>query len=174
MRCAAFHDVFMQEFPFQILPVRPRRDLRAAASLFRAYATSLPIDLAYQGFEEEVAALPGKYAPPSGALLLARRADGEAIGCVALRAIEPEGCCELKRLYVSPEGRGLGLGRALVTAILAEAAQLGYREIRLDTLPTMTGALALYRKAGFEPTAPYYDTPITGTVFLAKRLSPLQ
>jgi ribosomal protein S18 acetylase RimI-like enzyme len=164
----------MPDAQFHIVPASDAADLSAAASLFRAYAASLPIDLAYQDFEAELAALPGKYAPPSGALLLARWADGEAIGCVALRAIEPEGCCEMKRLYVSPEGRGLGLGRALVTAILAEAVQLGYREIRLDTLPTMTGALALYRKAGFEPAAPYYDTPIAGTVFLAKRLSSLQ
>jgi ribosomal protein S18 acetylase RimI-like enzyme len=159
---------------FQILPAKSAADLTAAATLFRAYAASLPIDLAYQGFEAELAALPGKYAPPSGALLLARRADGEAIGCVALRPIEPEGCSEMKRLFVSPEGRRLGLGRALVAAILSEAARIGYREIRLDTLSSMTEALALYRNAGFEPVPPYYDTPIAGTVFLAKRLSPLQ
>jgi ribosomal protein S18 acetylase RimI-like enzyme len=164
----------IREKSFRIFPAKTVADVDATASLFRAYAASLPIDLAYQGFEAELAALPGKYAPPSGALLLARRADGEAIGCVALRANEPEGCCEMKRLYVSPEGRGLGLGRALVTAILAEAARIGYREIRLDTLGTMTGALALYQKAGFEPVPPYYDTPIAGTIFFAKRLSPLQ
>ena len=156
------------------MPAVTQADLAAAASLFRAYAASLPIDLAYQGFEAELAALPGKYAPQHGALLLARGKDGASLGCVALRAIEPEGCCEMKRLYVSPEGRGLGLGKALVQAILSEAAKLGYREIRLDTLPTMTGALALYRKMGFEPVAAYYDTPIAGTVFLAKRLSSLQ
>jgi ribosomal protein S18 acetylase RimI-like enzyme len=160
----------MTENSTKITQIGTHADLAAAASLFRAYAASLPIDLAYQGFDTELAVLPGKYAPPSGALLLARRADGEAIGCVALRPIIPMGCCEMKRLYVAPQGRGLGLGHALVAAILAEAAQIGYREMRLDTLATMTEALALYRKSGFEPIAPYYDTPIGGTVFLAKRL----
>jgi ribosomal protein S18 acetylase RimI-like enzyme len=164
----------MTENSIKITPAGTPADFAAAAYLFRAYAASLPIDLAYQDFEAELAALPGKYAPPSGALLLARGADGEAIGCVALRAIEPEGCCEMKRLYVAPQGRGFGLGHALVAAILAEAAQIEYREMRLDTLDTMTEALALYRKSGFEPIAPYYDTPIAGTVFLARRLSPLQ
>jgi ribosomal protein S18 acetylase RimI-like enzyme len=159
---------------FQILPAKSAADLTAAATLFRAYAASLPINLAYQGFEAELAALPGKYSPPSGALLLARGKNGAPLGCVALRAIEPEGCCEMKRLYVLPEGRRLGLGRALVAAVVSEAARIGYREIRLDTLSSMTEALALYRKAGFEPVPPYYDTPVAGTVFLAKRLSPLQ
>ncbi len=164
----------MPELPFQIIRVTTRAELSAAASLFRAYAASLPIDLAYQGFEAELAALPGKYAPPFGALFLARAEDGAPLGCAALRAIDPEGCCEMKRLYVAPKGRGLGLGKALVQAILSEAARIGYREIRLDTLPSMTSALALYRQAGFEPAEAYYDTPVAGTVFLAKQLWSLQ
>lgn len=164
----------MPATPSQIVPARTAADLAAAAALFRAYAASLPIDLAYQGFEAELASLPGKYAPPHGALLLARGVSGRPLGCVALRAIDPEGCCEMKRLYVAPEGRGLGLGRALMDAILLEASRIGYREIRLDTLPSMTGALSLYRRAGFESVEAYYHTPIAGTVFLAKRLSPLQ
>jgi ribosomal protein S18 acetylase RimI-like enzyme len=164
----------MPDTSFNITPATTAADLAAATQLFRAYAASLPIDLAYQDFEAELAALPGKYAPPSGALLLAYGQNVEPLGCAALRAIEPKGCCEMKRLYVMPEGRGLGLGKALVAAILSEAARIGYREIRLDTLPTMAEALALYHKAGFKPVEAYYDTPITGTVFLAKRLWPLQ
>jgi GNAT superfamily N-acetyltransferase len=162
----------MPEKSFRILPAKTAADIDAAAMLFRAYAASLPIDLAYQGFEAELAALPGKYAPPSGALLLARGAGGDALGCVALRRIEPEGCCEMKRLYVSPQGRGTGLGKALVDAVVREARRIGYLEVRLDTLGTMIEALALYRNAGFMPIEPYYDTPITGTVFLARRLNP--
>lgn len=143
-----------------------------AARLFRAYAASLPIDLAYQGFEAEVTGLPGAYAPPRGALLLARSSTGEAIGCVALRLLTVDGLCEMKRLHVAPEGRGAGLGRALAEAILGEARRLGYREMRLDTLPSMTAALALYRSLGFVDVAPYYETPIAGTVFLGLDLAP--
>jgi GNAT superfamily N-acetyltransferase len=155
---------------FDIAAVHTSGDLAATATLFQAYAASLPIDLGYQDFEAELATLPGKYAPPAGALLLARDASGCAVGCVALRPMEPAGCCEMKRLYVAPEGRGLGLGRALVEAITGTAARLGYREIRLDTLPTMTQALSLYGKSGFEPVPAYYATPIAGTIFLARRL----
>lgn len=160
------------EAGFTIELVRTAADLAAIAELFRAYAASLEIDLAYQDFEEEVASLPGKYAAPEGALLLARDAQGEPVGCVALRQMLPDGCCEMKRLFVAPSGRGLGLGRALLNAILEEATRCGYREIRLDTLSTMEAALALYRKGGFMPIAPYYDTPVADTVFLARQLSP--
>ena len=153
-----------------IAPVETTEDLAALARLFRDYAGSLDVDLAYQDFEGELAALPGKYAPPSGALLLAKDAAGAAIGCAALRALEPPGCCEMKRLYVSPAARGLGLGGRLVEAVIATAERLGYREIRLDTLPSMTAAQALYRKLGFEPMPHYYDTPIAGTEFMRRSL----
>jgi ribosomal protein S18 acetylase RimI-like enzyme len=162
----------LPEKSFRIFAAKTASDIAAVTVLFKAYAASLPIDLAYQGFEEELAALPGKYAPSAGALLLARGSDGAPLGCVALRRIEPEGCCEMKRLYVTPQRRGLGLGCALVEAIVVEGERIGYREIRLDTLGTMTEALALYKDSGFEPIAPYYDTPIAGTVFLARRLNP--
>jgi ribosomal protein S18 acetylase RimI-like enzyme len=156
---------------FHVTPVRSRDDLDATVRLFNAYAASLGVDLAYQDFATEVATLPGKYAPPAGELLLARRLDGEPLGCVALRPIEPAGCCEMKRLYVAPPARGLGLGKALADAITSQAVRIGYREMRLDSLPTMTEAIALYRKIGFIAIAPYYDTPVIGTVFLAKALT---
>lgn len=142
-------------------------DLADVAHLYRAYAASLGVDLAYQEFETEVAELPGKYAPPAGALLIARDAGGTAIGCGALRPLDEGGVCEMKRLYVAPAARGLGLGRALMEAILAAARSAGYRCICLDTLPSLQTALALYRRAGFREIAPYYDTPIAGTTFLA-------
>lgn len=154
-----------------IAPARSAADIEAAARLFQAYADSLPTDLSYQNFSAELAGLPGKYAPPEGELLLARLLSGEAVGCVALRPIEPRGCCEMKRLYVAPQGRGAGLGGALVEAILGAARQMGYREMRLDTLPTMTDALGVYQRRGFTVIAPYYDTPIAGTIFLSKRLT---
>jgi ribosomal protein S18 acetylase RimI-like enzyme len=161
----------MSNAPFHIAPATSPADLKAAARLFQAYADSLDIDLSYQDFTAELAGLPGKYAPPAGALLIARDPKGEALGCVALRPIAPEGCCEMKRLYVAPAGRGLGLGRALVAAILEEAVRIGHREMRLDTLPSMTAALALYRDAGFVPIARYYDTPVAGTIFLGRTLA---
>ena len=114
--------------------------------------------------------MPGKYAPPAGELLLARYSNGTPVGCVGLRPIDPQGCCEMKRLYVSPEVRGFGLGERLVDAVVKEAERIGYREMRLDTLPSMTGAIALYRKFGFEPIEPYYETPVIGTIFMRRSL----
>lgn len=155
---------------FQITRATSADDIRAVADLFRAYARSLSVDLAYQDFESELAALPGKYESPRGALLLARASDSEPIGCVALRPLDAPGHCEMKRLYVAPGGRGMGLGRALLDAVLATARAAGYSEIRLDTLPDMKNAQALYGKSGFEVIAPYYDTPVTGTVFMRRTL----
>jgi ribosomal protein S18 acetylase RimI-like enzyme len=158
----------------RINPVRTPDDLAATIGLFRDYANSLPIDLGYQDFEGEMAAMPGKYAPPRGVLLLARAESGEAIGCVGLRPVDPPGCCEMKRLYVAPQGRGLRLGSRLVTEIVGIAERIGYREMRLDTLPTMNAAIALYRKSGFDEIGAYYDTPIAGTVFMRRLLKPKQ
>lgn len=142
-------------------------DLGAIVTLFEAYSASLPVDLAYQDFAAEVASLPGKYAPPKGAILLARDDEGSLLGCVCLRPLAEDGCCELKRLYLLPHARGLGLGRALTKAIVDEVRRLGYREIRLDTLPTMTAAIALYEQMGFKRIKPYYAPTPTGTVFMA-------
>lgn len=149
-----------------IAPVQSADDLAAVAALFQAYEASLDVDLGYQDFAAELAALPGKYAPPAGALLLARDADAQPLGCVALRPMAEPGCCEMKRLYVAPAGRGTGLGRSLMLAIIDAAKAIGYRELWLDTLPSMAEAQGLYRAAGFEPAEPYYDTPVAGTVFL--------
>jgi len=157
--------------PYQIGPATSEADIAAVAVLFQAYADSLGVDLGYQDFAAELAALPGKYAAPGGALLLARGPDGSALGCVALRPLDADGCCEMKRLYVAPGGRGTGLGRALAEAVVAEARRIGYRELRLDTLPFMQTAMALYDAMGFVPIPPYYDTPIAGTRFLALDLT---
>jgi GNAT superfamily N-acetyltransferase len=157
---------------FRIAPVRRAVDLAATVDLFRLYAASLDIDLAFQDFEGEMAAMPGKYAPPAGELLLARDALGAPAGCIGLRALAAPGCCEMKRLDVAPAGRGGGLGRALIESLLEAAARIGYREMRLDTLPTMTDAARLYRRLGFAPIAAYDDTPIAETLFMARRLEP--
>jgi len=154
---------------FVILPAESSADLEDVAALFRAYAAALPVDLGYQGFAGELAGLPGKYAPPAGALLIARAPSGEAIGCVAMRPIEQD-ICEMKRLYAAPAARGLGLGVALIHAIVEQARAAGYREMRLDTLPTMHTALALYERACFAKIDAYYPTPVEGTIFLGLRL----
>ncbi|WEK52316.1 MAG: GNAT family N-acetyltransferase [Candidatus Kaistia colombiensis] len=155
---------------FTINAVSGDRDLRDAVTLIRAYAAALPIDLAYQDFEAEIAAMPGKYAPPEGTLLLARGADGAALGCVGLRPLPGGGDSEMKRLYVAPTGRGLGVGRALVATVIGMARQLGYQRLLLDTLPSMPAAIALYRQAGFATIPPYYETPVAGTCFMALTL----
>lgn len=143
-------------------------DLAAAARLIRHYAASLPVDLEAQGFADEIASLPGPYAPPTGALLLAFRGD-TAIGSIALKQLEP-GIGEIKRLYVMPEGRGLGVGKSLVAAIFDQAKQLGYRDIKLDTLPHMREAIALYRRFGFSPIPPYGSFPYPGLLCLGRPL----
>jgi ribosomal protein S18 acetylase RimI-like enzyme len=155
---------------FTIQPVSSAADLADAIALFRAYARSLPIDLSYQGFEAEMAAMPGKYAPPRGVLLIARDGAGRAVACAALRPLDQDDVCEMKRLYVTAEGRGLGLGKRLVETLFDEARAIGYREMRLDTLPSMTEAIALYRRFGFEAMPAYYDTPVADTLFMRKVL----
>ena len=154
----------------RVAPARSAEDYNDAVRLFGAYAGTLGVDLSFQNFEEELENMPGEYAPPKGELLLARAADGEAIGCVALRPLELAGCCEMKRLYVMRKGRQLGAGKLLVDGILKAAIDRGYTEMRLDTLPSMAAALALYAEAGFQQIPAYYTSPIRGAVFLAKKL----
>lgn len=146
-------------------------DLAVVADLFRAYAADLPVDLNAQRFIEELASLPGAYGPPRGALLVARAPGGDPLGCIALRPLDDH-ACELKRLYVAPIARGLGLGRALAQAILDEARRLGYHQVKLDTLPQMHAAIALYRSLGFTPIPPYGSHPYPGLICLGKALIP--
>lgn len=157
---------------FHIAPVRSSEDLAATAALFAGYAASLPVDLAYQDFDGELAALPGKYAPPAGELFLARDVAAAPLGCVGLRPLAEEGCCEMKRLFLLPAARGLGLGRALTEAVVDHARAAGYRELRLDTLASMTAAQSLYRSMGFQGIAPYYAPTPSGTVFMGLTLRP--
>ena len=152
-------------------PVR----IEAVRELFQEYATSLSFDLCFQGFEKELAELPGEYAPWTGMLLLGL-VDDQPAGCVALRRIASEDAgelhgnsdvCEMKRLYVRPEFRGCGLGRELVNAILASAAAIGYRKMRLDTVPSeMAKAVELYRQLGFKEIAPYRKNPVAGAKYM--------
>jgi ribosomal protein S18 acetylase RimI-like enzyme len=154
---------------FHIAPATTSDDVAAVADLFQAYARALPVDLGYQDFAAELAALPGKYARPAGELLLARDAQGRPIGCVALRPLG-DGVCEMKRLYAAAEARGSGLGRALADAAMKAARERGHRELRLDTLASMVTAIALYERMGFERIPPYYAPTPPGTVFMALRL----
>ena len=154
----------------QVQLVEPAGDeqLEATRAIFREYAQGLGIDLAFQDFEAELAGLPGAYAPPGGALLLAL-VDGQLAGCGALRAL-PEAdypnACEMKRLYVRDAYRGLGLGRRLAQALIDHATRAGYRSMLLDTLDDMEAARGLYASLGFEEIPPFYFNPIAGAHYL--------
>lgn len=141
-----------------------------AASLFREYQTAIGVDLCFQGFAEELAGLPGNYAPPRGRLLIAH-VGREPAGCVALRPLE-DGIAEMKRLYVRDAFRGTGLGRRLAEAVIAAAHGAGYSRIRLDTLATMNEAIALYGALGFVEIAPYRANPLPGPRYFELRLTP--
>jgi len=140
-------------------------DLDEIRLMLREYAAWLEVDLCFQNFEQELAGLPGEYAPPRGRLLIA-----EGAGCVALRAIDEE-TCEMKRLYVRPEHRGSGLGRRLIAAIIEEARGIGYARMRLDTMPKMDNAQRLYASFGFRDIDAYRYNPEPGARFLELMLS---
>lgn len=146
-------------------------DLALARTLFVEYASWLGVDLCFQGFDRELATLPGAYARPRGRLLLAGE-PGEAFGCIALRPLPDAAPAtgEVKRLYVQPSARRGGWGRRLVEALIAEARVVGYRELKLDTLDWMTGARALYERQGFRACPAYYDNPLRGVVYMARTL----
>jgi ribosomal protein S18 acetylase RimI-like enzyme len=151
-----------------ITPAARPDEIEQVRGLFVEYAGSLGVDLCFQNFAEELAGLPGKYTPPLGNLWLAV-VDGQPGGCLAVRPLEPS-IAELKRLYVRPAFRGLRLGRRLTEAALAFTRSAGYSRIRLDTLPSMTAAQALYRALGFEMIEPYCANPICGATYWEKRL----
>jgi ribosomal protein S18 acetylase RimI-like enzyme len=136
-----------------------------ARELFLEYAQSLGFSLCFQNFDQELAQLPGSYAPPEGRLLLAEY-DSQLAGCVALHKLEPN-ICEMKRLYVRPQFRGKGIGRVLIDRVIAEARRIGYQLMRLDTVePVMKDAVAMYRKIGFHQIAPYCNNPIEGALYM--------
>ncbi|MFN0318399.1 MAG: GNAT family N-acetyltransferase [Burkholderiales bacterium] len=139
-------------------------EIEAARELFLEYQRSLGIDLCFQGFQQELAALPGPYAPPQGRLYLAMEA-GEAVGCVAMRDLGG-GVAEMKRLYLRPSHRGQHVGRLMAQRIAGDAKATGYQSLVLDTLPSMTEARALYASLGFADTTPYTANPVQGARFL--------
>lgn len=156
-----------------IRDARSRADIDAARRLFEAYAASIGVDLCFQNFAEEVATLPGDYAPPRGCLLVAERGS-DMLGCVALRSLAShagaERAGEIKRLYVEPHAQRAGIGRALASSVIERAKALGYATLKLDTLPAMTGAQALYASLGFRECPPYYDNPLPGVIYLSRAL----
>jgi len=154
---------------FRITEARWPDDRAAVEALFREYVGSLGEDISFQNVEDELAALPGKYARPCGVVLIAREGDAVA-GGVAYRMFEP-GVCEMKRLYVRPAFRGRGLARDLANELIDDARTRGYRTMLLDTLASMQTARALYRDLGFAPVEPYYDNPLPGTMYMALDLS---
>lgn len=153
------------------LSIRPAADADMAevTRLFRDYEAWLGVPLCLQGFDEEVASLPGIYAPPAGGLWLAWLGE-RAVAVIGLRALPEPGSCEMKRLWVDPEAQGLGLGRHLAETCLAAARSKGYRLMRLDTLPKLTAALALYHSMGFRACDRYNDNNLPGVLFLERDL----
>jgi putative acetyltransferase len=152
----------------QIRPATFPQDLPVIKTLFEEYAKSLNVSLCFQNFAEELATLPGRYAPPRGNIWLAEASD-EVAGCIAMRPLT-DNRTEMKRLYVRPQYRGHNLGQKLTQTVLAAAKSLGYRDLCLDTLPSMEKAIDLYRTIGFEEIAPYYENPVSGAMFFKIQL----
>lgn len=151
-----------------ILEARFPDEADVVRRIFREYADGLGVDLCFQGFDEELALLPGRYAAPTGRVLLAWYG-GRVVGCVAMRPLA-DGDCEMKRLYVHPEGRGQRLGERLAVAICRVARDAGYRRMLLDTLVTMTAARRVYAGLGFEPIDAYTYNPLPGVQYMALTL----
>lgn len=158
----------MMPADISIIPATPAH-YEEVRALFREYEEFLQVDLCFQGFEEELASLPGKYTPPSGALLVGLVRD-QLAGCVAVRPLEP-GVCEMKRLYVRPDYRGLGLGMRLAQSIIEESGKIGYERMKLDTLSFLEGAIHIYQSLGFKPTGSYYNNPLEQVMYWQLDLS---
>jgi ribosomal protein S18 acetylase RimI-like enzyme len=150
---------------FEFSQAQSPQQLTHVRELFLEYAQSLGFSLCFQNFDKELENLPGDYSPPEGRLILVTF-NHQPAACVALHKIDEE-VCEMKRLYVRPQFRGTGLGRELAEKIIAEARQIGYKKLRLDTVePRMQTAVALYRKLGFREIAPYRPNPIAGALYM--------
>ena len=155
----------------QIIHAESAEHLALVREFLLEYATWLDFNLCFQGFDEELRTLPGKYAPPAGRLLLAF-CEQQPAGMGALRPMAEEGICEMKRLFVRPAFRGHSVGRALAEKLIEEASTIGYRKMRLDTVPgKMDKAIAMYRELGFKEISSYYATPVTGTIFMELQLT---
>ena len=148
----------------EFIIAKTQEDYREARVLLREYEAESEVDLCFQGFEEEVETLERVYGPPGGRFLLVRAGDDTA-GCVALRDLGG-GICEMKRLYLRPGFRGRGLGRRCAEQVVEEAREVGYAAMRLDTLPAMQEAIALYRSMGFREVSPYTENPVEGALFM--------
>ncbi len=159
----------MKQAAIEIRAPQQAEELELVRAIFREYAASLAVDLCFQNFDQELATLPGAYAPPAGGALLLAYVDQRLAGCCAMRALDTvdyPNACEMKRLYVRQDFRGLGLGRQLVEAALDAARTAGYARVLLDTLDDMEAARALYKDLGFDEVPPYYHNPIAGSHYL--------
>ncbi len=152
----------------KFVQAKSQKEIEHIRKLFLEYAQSLDFNLCFQDFEEELKELPGEYAPPEGSLILAVY-ESNVAGCVALRKLS-EGICEMKRLYVRPAYRGKGLGEKLAVKIIEEGRKIGYKKMRLDTVPSMIEAIRLYRSLGFEKVEPYRYNPIEGAIYMEMEL----
>jgi len=153
---------------WEIVQAENRKDFETAKSLIEEYTASLGINLDFQHFDRELQHFPGHYASPGGRVLLAKSGN-QVAGCVCLRRLAGD-VCEMKRLYVKPEYRGQAIGKQLALAVIQQAKTIGYHCMRLDTLPTMPAAMALYTTLGFRHIEPYYDNPLEGAMFFELKL----